>query len=93
MTSKLKLMLILILVNMFTKTSTSAKLIRKDQWDFEACGRPRRDSGLIVGGSNIRHGQFPWIVAFNQTRIDFSYFCGGTLVSLRHVITGRLLLT
>lgn len=69
---------------------TSPQLASNDK-EAEACGKPRRDTGLIVGGANIRHGQFPWIVAFNQTRIGFSYFCGGTLVSLRHVITGRSL--
>lgn len=80
-----------ILVNFIFIALTSAQLISRDQWDVEACGRPRRDTGLIVGGSDIKHGQFPWIVAFNQTRIGFSYFCGGTLVSLIHVITGASL--
>lgn len=84
----LRLVMIAIQLIILSASSETEKLIRRDQWGVEACGKPRNDVGLIVNGIEVMHGQFPWIVALNQTKIGLSYFCGGTLVSLKHVITG-----
>lgn len=65
-------------------------LITSSTQEDETCGKPALYTGLIVGGNYIRPGQFPWIVAINQTARGNSYIGGGSLVSLRHVITGNL---
>ena len=38
----------------------------------------------IIGGDTARLGDFPWAAALF---IDGAWFCGGSLVSLRHVMT------
>ena len=38
----------------------------------------------ITGGSAASHGQFPWQAAII---IDSNYFCGGSLISNRIVLT------
>ena len=38
----------------------------------------------ITGGSTASRGQFPWQVALT---IDAAYFCGGSLISNRWVLT------
>lgn len=54
------------------------------------CGKKTRNSGFVVFGNQFKHGDFPWIVALKYTgRNPATFFCGGTLVSLQHVITGE----
>lgn len=50
------------------------------------CGNSVVSSGLIVGGGRIKRGQWPFIAALFSTR-NGEYFCGGTVISKRHVIT------
>lgn len=55
-----------------------------------ACGVSKVPSGFIVRGNSFSRGEFPWIVALMQTRIQpVSFFCGGTLISSTFVVTGR----
>ena len=44
-----------------------------------------------VGDDNFQRGDFPWIVALytNFQNQDPEFFCTGTLISARHVITGK----
>lgn len=53
----------------------------------EGCGQGA-DENRIVGGLRANPEEFPWMVglAFNFSKAK-SWFCGGTLVSRRHVLT------
>ncbi|KAJ8712866.1 hypothetical protein PYW08_008170 [Mythimna loreyi] len=59
------------------------------------CGRVVLDpTTLAVNGTPTQEGQWPWHVAlyrivedWRTENVDYSYFCGGTLVSHKHVIT------
>lgn len=52
------------------------------------CGDSTVNSGLIVGGAAIKRGQWPYIAAlFYTEKRKNAYFCGGTIISRRHVIT------
>lgn len=42
--------------------------------------------GRIVGGKSADRGQFPYHVALANT-FDYFYFCGGTIISTRHILT------
>ena len=54
------------------------------------CGKPAKSSGFIVNGKNFKRGEFPWMVAMlNKLKKSPEFFCAGTLVSTRHVITGK----
>lgn len=63
------------------------------QRSANTCGVPKRDSGLIVKGQDIKRGDFPWIVALMglATGAQPYYFCGGTLISSTFVISGKQL--
>ena len=53
------------------------------------CGRADQAGGLIIGGSQVERGKWPWIVAlFKTVNNDSKFFCGGTLISNKHVVTG-----
>lgn len=43
---------------------------------------------LIVGGTEIQKGQFPWLVAiFQRLELSYKYRCTGNLVSSKHVVS------
>jgi len=53
------------------------------------CGNSTFNSELVVrvgGGSTIERGEWPFIAALFRKGTG-EYFCGGTLISLKHVIT------
>lgn len=52
----------------------------------DLCGDSVVGSGVIVGGSTIKRGQWPFVAALFLTSNN-QYFCGGTIISSRHVIT------
>ena len=62
----------------------------------EKCGNPKNAriqsyrTSRMVGGEDFKRGDFPWMVALtrNSNNKDPDFFCAGTLVSNRHVITG-----
>lgn len=57
------------------------------------CGVPLGLRGLISGGKTFSPGRFPWMVAlfYDDGVNEPKYFCGGTLVSLKHILTGEIL--
>merc|ERR1719348_809096 len=52
-------------------------------------GDPRQInfSDRIVGGDNTLLGEYPWQVSLLYQGVIQNHFCGGTLVSSKHVIT------
>jgi secreted trypsin-like serine protease len=44
--------------------------------------------GLIVGGEKATAGDWRWVVAFKY-RPSGKYFCGGSLISNRHILSGK----
>ena len=55
----------------------------------EICGNPKF-TGYIIGGKNITRSEIPWMVALKDTRTNLSsFFCGATLISRNHVLTGE----
>lgn len=56
-----------------------------------ACGVPLLSSGLVVRGQNIKRGSYPWMVAlmYVENESNSFYFCGGSLISSNHVLTGE----
>ena len=54
------------------------------------CGKPAKAKGLIVNGEEFKRGEFPWMVALlNKRKNPAQFFGAGTLISTRHVITGK----
>lgn len=52
---------------------------------FPACGETV--NVRIVGGEPTRAQEFPWVVAVMRTGADPNQYCGGALISNRHVLT------
>ena len=54
------------------------------------CGKPAQTVGFIVHGKEFNRGAFPWMVALlNKQKNAVEFFGAGTLISTRHVITGK----
>jgi secreted trypsin-like serine protease len=53
------------------------------------CGRSHVASLYSIGSEYASRGQWPWLVPL-LTNSD-SYFCGSTIVSEKHLITGELI--
>lgn len=49
-------------------------------------------SGLVLGGKRTDRGQWPFLVALRHI-IHKRFFCGGSLISSKHVLTGLLLIS
>jgi secreted trypsin-like serine protease len=57
---------------------------------YEICGDRRGVALLSIGGIPSAKNQWPWLDAFVHTQAN-SFFCGGSLVSERHVLSGELM--
>lgn len=55
----------------------------------QECGNVKYTSGLIIGGEYAKRGQWPWLCAIHDSTSD-EFFCGSTLISKKHVLTGEL---
>jgi hypothetical protein len=44
------------------------------------------DTAMIVGGNDAAPGEFPFVVSLTQGFSD-THFCGGSVISQRHVMT------
>ncbi|XP_047471300.1 venom protease-like [Penaeus chinensis] len=53
--------------------------------NFDACGVGPHVR--IVGGVPAREAEFPWVVAVMRTGANPNQYCGGALISNRHVLT------
>lgn len=74
----------LLVVSFATPTESS-----RSRRNAVTCGVAKASTGLIVRGTNIRRGEFPWLVAIMHTKTrppEFS--CAGTLISPTFVVSG-----
>jgi hypothetical protein len=81
---KIENMFVLLITFFVTFACVSADPVGK-------CGR-RTNVGLgnVFGGAHTRANSWPWLVALKH-RYTEKFFCGGSLVSERHVISGEVL--
>lgn len=55
----------------------------------QKCGKVRSEfGGTIFGGEKSRKTEFPWMVALVDRKLN-KFFCGGTLISAKHVLSGK----
>lgn len=54
----------------------------------DSCGRADRPTGLIIGGTQVNRGKWPWLVALFKAN-DSKFLCGGTLISNKHIVSGN----
>lgn len=55
------------------------------------CGVSSLAVPLVLGGTEVSEGQFPWLCAlfaYNTQTNSYDYKCTANLISDRHVITG-----
>lgn len=52
------------------------------------CGAKFEGIGTIFGGEKAEQNSWPWLVAFLYVPKN-SFFCGGSLISKRHVLSGK----
>lgn len=55
-------------------------------FDFD-CGEVLVMSVRIQGGSEVKHGSWPFLVALLHIASG-RFFCGGTLITKQHILTG-----
>ncbi|KAK7086265.1 hypothetical protein SK128_005315 [Halocaridina rubra] len=68
-----------------TESTTTTTMPEPDSYTGCQCGVPNRSS-RIVGGTETEPGEYPWHVGITPDRLRIPY-CGGSLVTSRHVIT------
>ncbi|RXG52489.1 Serine protease 27 [Armadillidium vulgare] len=54
------------------------------QWYKDACGLNNRRESRLIGGKTTEFNEYPWAVALLYKG---HYFCGGTLINERYVLT------
>jgi secreted trypsin-like serine protease len=55
----------------------------------ENCGRKFSATGQVIGGRKVQSNEWPWLVALIYWPKN-KFFCGGNLVSSKHVISGKI---
>lgn len=62
-----------------------------DAQSFEpkVCGKRKGVTGTSFGGTQVKKGEWPWLVAFTQ-RYEKEFFCGGNLIGRKHVLSGMM---
>ena len=54
------------------------------------CGIKNGVQGTVYGGHSTRPNTWPWIVIFfHRVKKKKTFFCGGSLVSAKHVVSGK----
>ncbi|CAB3385889.1 Hypothetical predicted protein [Cloeon dipterum] len=55
---------------------------------FDSCGVSHEVTNLIINGDTVAKGAWPWLSAiYKVEETCFTFICGGTLVTKRHVVT------
>lgn len=54
----------------------------------QECGIVKYSSELIFGGTYAKRGQWPWLCTLHDSTSE-EFFCGSTLISAKHVVTGK----
>lgn len=64
--------------------------------NVDGCGVATQSVQLMLGGERFERGLFPWMVAIlkktgevNRDEYSPHYFCGGTLIGAKHILTGN----
>lgn len=58
--------------------------------EAQQCGYGKSSfSAFAVGGGDSKKGNWPWIVALIHIESK-QFFCGGSLVSAKHVLSGEI---
>ncbi|XP_070493732.1 uncharacterized protein [Chironomus tepperi] len=52
----------------------------------QECGQVRYGTGLIINGTEVKRGEFPFLVGI-KTKEDQAYICGGSLITKSHALT------
>lgn len=68
--------------------SVSPGRLNIDQVDANECGTVHLLRELVLGGNEVLRGEWPFIAALYYTK-KHNYFCGGTIISNKHVLTGN----
>ena len=55
----------------------------------QECGQVKYSTGLIINGTEVKRGEFPFLVAI-KTVEDQKYICGGSLITKSHALTGEI---
>lgn len=76
--------LLIIVVLSFTTLKVCATNVPSIQ-----CGTTEFTQGLITKGTKTTRGEWPFLTAL-LTAETKTFFCGGTLISTKHVLTGRV---
>lgn len=53
------------------------------------CGNVSFSTGFVIGGTKTFRGQWPFLVALYNNN-EQAFFCGGSLITSQHVLTGLL---
>lgn len=56
--------------------------------DAIECGTVNLYHEAILGGNEVKKAEWPFIAALYYSGTS-QYFCGGTIITQRHVLTGR----
>lgn len=68
----------------------TANALRNEESSLtEVCGKRKGATGKVFGGNQVKKGEWPWLVAFTQ-RYEKEFFCGGNLISQKHVLSGKM---
>lgn len=80
--------ILLIFAQTFISSSACGPQFQKQH---PRCGKHSATGlGLVTGGSNFPRGAWPWMVAlYKINRRSEKYFCGGTFILERKVLTGK----
>jgi len=55
----------------------------------QECGQVKYSAGLIINGTEVRRGEFPFLVAIKTVK-DQKFICGGSLITKTHALTGEI---
>lgn len=84
----------LILISLATKIYgdfNRHKIVKRWTNDNQ-CGSSESSRALIAGGEFSSRGEWPFMVAIFRFDKGYEYICGGTILSVNHMLTGNYLL-